>query len=219
MNKKRVIVIVGILAVMLLATTAFAARGRSRGATARVYWNWDVADEVNPVGMSILSRSQDRLKTNYFTSELTPGQAMTLWFIFFNYPDLCSDGVCGLDDLGADKPAQGDFHLADGRVIGNRGYTWFRGSLNVGDTSGSGLAELGMEPVALVNPKGALFNLAVHSHGPALTGDDLIAQLNSYTGGCIMPFLGIDGFAGGFDELPVNPGECSTIQQSIHIPK
>ena len=51
----------------------------------------------------------------------------------------------------------------------------------------------------------------MHSHGPALTGEELKAQISSYTGGC-ETFLGNQyGIAQGPQDVPMAPHECSTI--------
>lgn len=222
--KKRLVILMGVLVLIAIVTTAFT---WSRATFEDVYWNWDLANGENSVGKSRLVRNDNGIHTGYFTSELTGGQAMTLWYIVFNYPEKCTPPGCDFDDLGAARDAQGDFLLADGQVIAEHGYAYFSGKLKVGDISGSGLAELpdGCVPgfpdcggsIGLVNPAGALVNLAVHSHGPALTGAALESQLNSFTGGCA-EFLGAGGFAGSSLELPVTEGQCSTIQQSVHLP-
>ena len=155
---------------------------------------------------------------------------MTLWFIVFNNPEECVEGpyMCSPADLGANRAAEGDFLLATGHVIGADGNATFGGHLNVGDVSGSGLAEIGGcvpgfegcgGPVGLNNPEGALVILAVHSHGPALHGQDLHSQISSYVGGCTV-FIGTvpGGFAAGPSEVPDDVGECSTIQISPHAP-
>ena len=67
----------------------------------------------------------------------------------------------------------------------------------------------------LTNPMGADVILALHSHGPKRRGQDLVAQIGSYTGGCDL-FLGPDGFAAGPADVPVNDGECSTISLASH---
>jgi hypothetical protein len=85
----------------------------------------------------------------------------------------------------------------------------------VNDTSGSGLAEVGGTAVGLLHPATAEVMLALHSHGPAMSGQTLKQQLSSFLGGCQM-FLGPDGIADGPEDMPVSPGECSTFQYSIH---
>jgi hypothetical protein len=189
--------------------------------------NWTFDDPSNPVGSSQLVRTKNGINGRLSTSGLSAGQAVTAWFIFFNNPELCSplDGEvepnCGLDDLGA-TPARADFHLVTGHVIGRSGRSTFAGNLKVGDLSTSGMNEFICSEtqdcgIPLEDPTGALVVLAVHSHGPALTGQALKEQISSFSGGCDV-FLGPDGFAAGRGDLPVEIGECSTIQMSPHAP-
>ena len=118
-----------------------------------------------------------------------------------------------------------DFHYAGGHIV-NEHQTTLTGYLPVGELSTSGWAELaannlpGLPPTVLTNPMGAEVIFAIHSHGPAGTGQLLKDQTSSYLGGCVLPFLGdpVSGFAQGFGDIPMNPGECSTIQQALHLP-
>lgn len=130
--------------------------------------------------------------------------------------------MCSPLDLG-DTPAQGDFFLASGHVIGGSGKGNFGGHLNAGDTSRSGLAEMmgGCENCTpgLINPEGALVVLATHDHGPALTDQALKEQISTFLGDCDAGFIGNQfGFAEEGD-LPIPAGGfCSTIQFSPHLP-
>jgi hypothetical protein len=143
-----------------------------------------------------------------------------LCFIVFNYPEECAAGPyqCSPVDLGV-TPAQGDFLVGGGHVLGKGN---FGGHLNAGDTRGSGLAEVlgckGCTP-GLIEPDTALVVLAIHDHGPAQTGQTLKEQISTFLGGCVGPFNGNQyGFATGSQDIPDNPGECSTIQFSAHAP-
>jgi len=100
------------------------------------------------------------------TVELTPGDAVTAWFVIFNKPKNCSGGECGEDDIfnldgngkfidNADgsPPMNNDgieaaaisLHRADGLIIDTDGAANFRGHLPIGDTTeavfGSGLMD------------------------------------------------------------------------------
>ncbi len=217
-----------VVVAILLGIYANSALARSNTSTADVYWSWDTS---NQVGTSNLVRNKNGISAEYSTDGLPGGQAMTLWFIVFNNPEACEAGAfsCGLADMGADRPAQGDFLLASGHVIGADGTATFGGNLKVDDTSGSGLAEFpdacipdlpdcGGE-VGLVDVENALVVLALHSHGPKLTGQELESQISSFLGGC-ENFIGTgpDGFAANAGEIPANVGECSTFQISPHPP-
>lgn len=180
---------------------------------ADVHWLWD---PVTTVGNSRLVRSPKGISANYQTEGLYPGHAMTLWFIVFNNPAACASRPCQLGDF-FNPDAMADFLVGGGAVTG-RGRTTVGGHLRVGDASGSGFPEIGLPSLArgLTNPMGADVILALHSHGPKRSGQDLVAQISSYTGGCDI-FLGPDGFSAGPGDVPVNDGECSTISLASHL--
>jgi hypothetical protein len=69
--------------------------------------------------------------------------------------------------------------------------------------------------VPLIDPYKAEIVLAIHRHGPALQGQQLKHQLNSFSGACVN-FIGPDGFAASPEDVPDQVGECSTIQFSRH---
>lgn len=199
------------------ATAAFASPAAR--STQPVIWTWDAS---TPIGASTLVRTDTGVSGTFHSAGLPAGQAVTLWFIVFNDPSECSDDPCSIVDLIFNPDAEGDFLVGGGHVIGGSGRANFGGSVQVGDTSGSGFVEIGMpdRAIGLTNPRGAEVHLALHSHGPAVAGQSLRGQISSYTGGC-ESFLGNGGFAGsgiadGPEDVPDAVGECSTLQASVH---
>lgn len=184
---------------------------------ADVHWWWDT-DAV--IGRSKLVRTDDGLSAVVRSSGLPAKHAVTLWFIIFNNPGDCSTQPCSMPaDVFNDK-ARADFYFGGGHVVG-RGPQVFAGHLSVGQTAGSGKAELAdagiadVTAVPLTAPRDAEVVLALHSHGPAMQGRLLVDQLSSFLGGCTT-FLGTDGFAGGPGDVPHIKGQCSTVQRSLH---
>ena len=179
-----------------------------------------------PAGKTKLFRTDHGLGAMFRTTGLTPGNVVTLWIMFFDNPEACTNpGACD-PALDIGKPGvRFDFHYAGGRIV-RRNRTLVLGYLPVGEMSTSGwaeMAEIGLAPpffaTPLTNPKGAQVTLAIHDHGPAQLGTTLYEQLTSYLGGCELPFLGdAGGFAQSAADLPANPGECSTIQLAFHNP-
>lgn len=217
--------LLAIAAVMLVFAMTPAASGLSMAAgnhnethprsisRAAIDWWWLPGADL---GSSKLVRTGSGLTARFGSSGQTPGDAVTLWLIIFNNPDACSTSPCSVPADVFNYEAGADFYWGDGAVVGSNGKIKLRGSLGVGQTAFSGKAETGLgEAVALSNPFGAEVVLAVHSHGPAATGEALDAQLTSFTGGCAT-FNGPNGFAAGFADLPDAPGECSTFQRSLH---
>jgi hypothetical protein len=196
------------------ASTALAAGSEADVSRSPVYWNWD---PVNVAGHSKLVRTDAGVSFSYHTSGLTPGHVVTVWLVVFNNPEHCSTRPCtGPADVFK-AGVQGDFLYGGGHVIGGDGRGNFGGHLPVGDASGSGLIEIGMPDLAvgLLNSRKAEIQLALHSHGPAGSGQVLKAQLSSFVGGC-QTFLGPDGIADSPDDMPDAVGECSTFQYSVH---
>jgi hypothetical protein len=180
-------------------------------------------DPATVVGEASLVRTGAGLTAAYRSTDLPAGQAVTLWFIVFNNPSACA-ATCGLWDLLFNLEAEGDFLVGGGHVTGADGKGGFGGHLAVGDTSGSAFPEIGMpsRPIGLSNPWGAQVTILLHSHGPAMSGPDLVSQMSSFTGGCDV-FLGDlelpgSGLADGPEDVPDAPGECSTFQGTAFLP-
>jgi hypothetical protein len=102
------------------------------------------------------------------TTELTPGDVVTVWCVVFNVPENCSmakartDAVrTDLPPYGGDGSAEPSVLYATGHVIGGSGTASYGAHLAVGDTSGA------LFGPGLTNPLGAEIHLVVHEHGPA----------------------------------------------------
>jgi len=202
-----------VLAATLLTVAAAMAGEQATHTTANVYWNWDPA---TPIGTSEVIRSTSGITAVYNTSGIPAGQAVTLWMVFFNNPELCAIPFSCVAPAEVGTPGiDADFHFVGGHVVGAGGKLTVAGHLKVGDMSGSGLAELGMGGFPLVHPFKAQVILAIHSHGPKLTGQGLKSQISSFLGGCEV-FLGPDGIGAGPQDVPDQIGECSTLQFSNH---
>jgi len=110
--------------------------------------------------------------------EVLPGgpgepEAFTMWVFVFNYPDMCTDDSCDLDDLAPGAPARGGAYQGDGRVADGDELE-FAGSVRLGQVPATGSA--------LENPLGAEVHLAIAPHGKMLGGSDGWRQLNGPLG-------------------------------------
>lgn len=206
-----------------IAGPTSASAGGSQVTASPPFWTFAAPP---PDGETRLIRTNNGLTAQFKTTGLTAGHAVTMWIMFFDNPEACLvSGACDPDvDIG--RPGvRFDFHYASGHIV-NDNKTTIAGHLQVGELSTSGWAELvaigGAPPffvTPLTNPFGAQVILALHSHGPAQTGQTLKEQMSSYLGGCNLPFLGdAAGFAQSTDHIPAEAGECSTIQVAFHMP-
>jgi hypothetical protein len=121
---------------------------------------------------SQLVREESGVTMNLHTSGLPANNAVIVWWVIFNHPELCSHGVlglrCGEGDLSS-SDVQASVLYAAGNVVGGNSKGNFAAHLNVGDVSEHGCpsgAICHLFGPGLVNPMGADIHLIVHVHGP-----------------------------------------------------
>ena len=182
------LVVVGLLAGALAAYGSVSARGNSA-----VSGNVPVMDfqdhggvfvmNAQERGTSDLVRSVDGIAMNVDTTDLPVG-AYTVWWIIFNNPTACSDGVCGEDDVlpPPGTPEAGVSPVwATGGLVGPDRKGHFSARLGVGLDAAPGAVLWGD---GLTNPMGAVVRIAVRYQGPTAWDDlDLLAQQLTNIGG------------------------------------
>lgn len=134
-------------------------------------------------GTAQLVRTSSGVSASIHTNNLPPG-AYTVWWVIFNTPGGCSDGVCGEDDVfsapgvpdvgGSANPSVA---RATGKVVGPNGLGNFGASLGEGDTS-----EALFGP-GLVDTSVAEIHMIIRYHGPVVAGF-MPAMILSLGGGC-----------------------------------
>lgn len=164
-----------------------------------------------------LIRMEEGVYTVASTKELEPGHAVTLWWVVFNEPRLCSDGECGENDV-FNLDADGEFILnddgsppmnkemiekvgisvlrADGRVIGEDGTAVYKSFLPVGDTSDAAFGK------GLIDAQKAEVHLVLRDHMVPEDGE-LSKALNYIHGACA-------------DDWPNEP--CTDRQFAVFLP-
>ena len=149
-------------------------------------------------GAAVLTRLKNGVAMRLSTVKLKPKDAVTVWWIVFDEPTMCSDNECGENDI-FNLDADGEFILnddgsppmngagveaakisvlrADSHVIDESGAAEFRSRLPIGDVSDA------LFGAGLQNPMNAEIHLLVRSHGPAIPGkvDSMLYNIN---GGC-----------------------------------
>jgi hypothetical protein len=147
---------------------------------------------VVPAAGSQLTRSKDGVFMTLHTSGLVPGSVYSVWWVFFNNPRECATTPCSAADL-MNPAVQGSRVNAAARITGADGAADYGSFIAVGDTTGA------FDGPGLLDPKKAEIHLAVRTHGPALMGAMLMAQLTMFNGGC-------------------PPNMCANVQISVHQP-
>ncbi len=179
------------------------------------------ADIISPIsgvdvtGTSTLHRNKKGITVNFKAKGLTPG-AYTLWWVIWNYPELCATpNECGADaDFEYDnaKLVGVDVLFAAGHVVGKNGVGNFSAHLNLNDASESinDIQGLPVDIGGLHNAQDAEVHLVLRTHGPKVPGV-VNEQISSYEGGCDDPFLYYP-----FTEYPDAIGECADIVFAVH---
>ena len=189
MNKRSISLILSLMFVLVMVTTAFAAATHS---TSDVYGFPPPDGRVPGAGATAkLTRNDTGVTMNMHTSNLEPGVAYTNWWVVFNNPDACLfatgiAGDCGEGDIflpnGTPNFAQWDAAqisvlFATGHVIGGNGVGNFSAHLSENDTSG---AVFGF---GLTTAEEAEIHIIVRSHGEPIPG--MVAdQIHTLNGGC-----------------------------------
>lgn len=135
------------------------------------------SDDTEVDGASAtIHRSNNGVTINVKTSDLTPGNAYTMWVVVFNDPGKCIDG-CNGPDLGM---ANGDVMYGTGHVVGGNGKGNFSAHLSEGDVSGSVFPQ---PSLGLIDAQTAEIHIVVRDHGPKIPGM-VSEQISSISGGC-----------------------------------
>jgi len=129
------------------------------------------SDPTMDLGDATFTRTLDGASISAEALALVPGNAYTMWWVIWNDPTQCAV-ACGEPDLGVRGNA---VLFASGAIASEAGTASFASGLIVG-----GLMPGGPIPGALTDPINATIHLVLRDHGPALTGDALIAQITSF---------------------------------------
>jgi len=133
-----------------------------------------------PEAEATLDVTPDSATVWFVTRDLPPGHAVTLWWVIFNNPSMCSDGVCGEDDVlppPGNTKAGVSLGYADGWTVDANGRAVLFDRREVNDMSG---IEFGP---GLTHPLRAEIHLVLRSHGPVIPGR-LGEQISTLLGGC-----------------------------------
>jgi hypothetical protein len=162
------LILLSLLAAAVLVATAQAAPASHQTSNVAHF----MTPTLVPGASATLVRNDNGVGMTLHTSGLTPGDAVTVWWVIFNKPQYCTHGMfglrCGVGDLlafGGDPRVESSVMYAAGHVIGADGAGNYGGYLRVGELTRDTLWGPGIE-----NSRTADVHLVVHDHGPALPG-------------------------------------------------
>lgn len=185
------------------------------GDTLPLSWARPSGMAPGPVDGSLvrLHRSAAGAAMTLETSELTPGHAVTVWFVAIQAPENCAANPCTpMEAMGMADEMNPVATNAGGAVVSDEGRIRVQGFLPVGEVAGN------FYDTTFTAPETSEYHIVVHDHGPLIP--ELAAdQTSSFRGGCtaesVPPFYQEssrnDG-AGG-------PNTCITQQVALFVPE
>lgn len=142
---------------------------------------------------STLTRTARDVSVTINTSDLTPDNVYTIWWVLFNHPEHCATIPCSAADLGT-PAVMASVLWATGRVADSHGQATFTAHLVPGAPEGRVLFGPG-----LINPKRAEVHNVVRCHNAVGANEaTLEEQLTTINAGCV--------------------GPCVDVQAAIHLP-
>lgn len=127
-----------------------------------------------------VSRYHDGIAVKLNSSQLTPGNVYTLWFVVMNQPNQCEkapDFCTSNDVLKETQKTKSDVVYAGGTVADEAGNVSFNAFIN------SDQPENFWFKAGLTTPRTAEVHLVINEHGAA-NKELLASMLGSYRGGC-----------------------------------
>jgi hypothetical protein len=151
----------------------------------------DFSDFSDTGGSSFLTRLDNMILVTLEAEDLTPGNAMTLWFVVFNNPAGCFViGHCGEFDEDFSEAgiisAEIGLGNASGNVVKSNGTLEFGGILRQGSYDDHEIifgAAFG-DYLLTAEPEGAEVHLVLQSHGQGRGGKKLREQLTYFEANC-----------------------------------
>ena len=132
-------------------------------------------------GAATLTRSENSATARIYTTQLHKHSAYSIWWIVWNDPSNCVDGVCGDQDEDFGVEGNSVFY-AGGFVTGEDGMANVSVHLEAGDLA-EGIDVLIPGGLELMNGFGAEIHVVLRTHGHIVKGmADL--QIGSFDGAC-----------------------------------
>lgn len=145
------------------------------------------------------------------TSELTPGNAYTLWFVAINNPAACENSPCaGSDVLGMSDKVQSDVGYGDGLIAGPDGTGIFTTYRKKGAIPQAWIG------TGLMQPETAEIHLVVHDHGPLIAGREA-EMIGTFRDGCTEDSLSKMAPDTARADGQPGPNTCKLVQDVIFV--
>ena len=163
---------------------------------------WPEPGDVVTGAVAWLVATEDGLTAIATTSQLPPGDAVTMWWVIFNDPTACAahPEPCGMNDFGVDEVGA-EVTYAAGTVIDDAGSGTFVAYHPLGHTEQEWFGN------GLTDPLEAEVHLVMRTHGPVIDGR-VDTMIGTFRDGCHNVAEDEPGFGDGAP----GPNECHDLQ-------
>lgn len=164
---------------LVLVTAATIANADSR--TLPLSWTPPSGQTPGPIEgtTALLVTSPDGASMHLTSKDLTPGHAVTIWFVALQNPQLCDKNPC------TPLEAMGMPEMETVAVNGGGTVVPADGTIEISAHLPTGAVPTNLFETDFVSPMTAEYHLVIHDHGPlipALAAD----MLSSFRGGCTL---------------------------------
>lgn len=203
--KKRFLLMVVVATFLLVATAVAVSAAKSNRVTSQIY-----TFGLEPVqgARAHLMTNEEQVRLKIDTHDLMPGDATTIWWVVFNNPAACSNGIPGISNCSEpdlfNPEVQGEVSYADGQVIGHKGTGRYFAQLY------QGVVPRGWFGNGLLYPTSAEIHMVVRTHGQAIDGR-INEMIMTFAGAC----SNVPPAHPGYGDGTPGPNECEDIQFAV----
>lgn len=212
--RRHVTMLLAVIAVLLAVVLPAAASGAEIQTTG-VFWHAQQAamgKTGTVAGASAqIVRNDNGIAYRLSTTDLTEGNAYTLWVVVINNPAFCAADPCTAGEI-FNPASRSQVRFGAGHVAGASGNGTFAGQISEGSLSGW------LPNGSLEDSRVADIHLVINDHGPALA-EFMPSMIHSYRGGCsnASPFPAIFP-ATALADGEVGPNICRLYQAATFSP-
>lgn len=203
------------LALAATLTAAFTA-GSALAETRTLPMSWTPPSGMTPGPIdgtkASLVTSPEGASMTITTSGITPGHAITVWFVAIQNPEGCAKNPCSpVEAMGKPEMNTVAFN-GGGTVVPESGTFTVSSYLPAGDVDGN------LFETSLTSPETAEYHLVVHDHGPLIP--ELAADMiSSFRGGCTLDSVPRHYPESAKTDGAGGPNTCKSRQVALFVPK
>ncbi len=196
-----------------LSLIAAATTGAAETRTLPLSWTPPSGETPGPIDgtRALLVTGPEGASMHLTSKHLTPGNAVTIWFVALQNPQLCQKNPC------TPKEAMGMAEMETVAVNGGGTVVPADGRIEVSAHLPAGVVDNNLFETDFVSPETAEYHLVIHDHGPLIP--ELAADmLSSFRGGCTLESVPPHYPVSARSDGQGGPNTCVSRQVALFVP-